>query len=337
MQSDACPGPFNDPEECKVQPADLVALGWAAPSQALDSAFANAQMLFSLPTPLRHPDNQPNVQLSPLCAPLHNCHLDNMCVQVMPSYDGGAAEGLVNMRRHGRAVADAPCQVQARPPSQVTSNLAASQGLAPRASLQTRDGDCNRSVAQRTSSECMVGEVALVAASQLQPRLTVNKADSQKQTVCNGTGMAIHVDIVPQCPRKLSCSHTLHASMPLAARSSQSGPPEHATGATAIQSSAASQKDKFLSVVPETSVSGRSTTEKTPDPEWLVIDMLEICQTSCAVKRAEESSQMPKRKIAVCFLEDTKVDVQGSVDSKHSLKAGMYEGRVLEVCPKHKE
>ena len=67
-----------------------------------------------------------------------------------------------------------------------------------------------------------------------------------------------------------------------------------------------------------------------PDPEWLLVDIVETAQTCCAVSDAVQPSEMRRRKVAIFYLVDTPVAVHGK-EREHTVRKGMYEGRVLEV------
>ena len=67
-----------------------------------------------------------------------------------------------------------------------------------------------------------------------------------------------------------------------------------------------------------------------PDPEWLLVDIVETAQTCCAVSDAVQPSEMCRRKVAIFYLVDTPVAVHGK-EREHTVRKGMYEGRVLEV------
>lgn len=68
--------------------------------------------------------------------------------------------------------------------------------------------------------------------------------------------------------------------------------------------------------------------KKSPHPDWLLTDLIEMAETSCAAKLSRTLT--PKQKVAIFFVASAKVKVLGK-DKMHVLKPGAYEARVIEA------
>lgn len=68
-------------------------------------------------------------------------------------------------------------------------------------------------------------------------------------------------------------------------------------------------------------------------PLWLVEDVVELAQSSSAAP-LQPNAPLVRRRVAVCFMEDTDVDVEmpGGKARCCTLQHGIYDGRVMEVC-----
>lgn len=67
-------------------------------------------------------------------------------------------------------------------------------------------------------------------------------------------------------------------------------------------------------------------------PLWLLQDTVEVALTSSAAGVQREVA-LERRRVAVCFMEDTDVDVEsGGKTRSCNLPHGVYDGRVMEVC-----
>ena len=67
-------------------------------------------------------------------------------------------------------------------------------------------------------------------------------------------------------------------------------------------------------------------------PLWLLQDTVEVALASSAAGVQGEVA-LERRRVAVCFMEDTDVDVEsGGKTRSCNLPHGVYDGRVMEVC-----
>jgi hypothetical protein len=98
----------------------------------------------------------------------------------------------------------------------------------------------------------------------------------------------------------------------------------------AVHTSAACQPTQSIVAPPCAAAAHEDPSPLRPDPEWLLIDIIETAQTSCAVSEAVLPGDMCKRKVAIFYMEDTPVAIAGK-DREHAVAKGMYEGRVVEV------
>jgi hypothetical protein len=306
-----------------MRPGDLVALGWAAPSQALDAAFSTAQPLVDLPPGQRqHAAIQP-ASTNP-AAPLHT-----------PAAQAKEPQLSLRHGEHGAPTAQHftlrdSTQLGAGMQSDLHTSLA---GLPHQAGTQFQHGH-DGTLLVPVPGCARFGQPEPVA-----PWAGAPQHFCQSQLHAS-TGSAQQVPEANAAP--------LHSQAACELLTQQFG--TSALGPARMQPPAfAPQLHPQLLLVPPRPAAQRQAKEghvvdlepslcaaeapsvQEPDPHWLLQDILEVAQTSCAVAEPIAAQEMLKQKVAVFFLDDTELDVLGK-GRQHTAKAGMYEGRVLQVC-----
>ena len=299
--------------------SDLIALGWAAPSQALESAFScKGEPIFSLAAgPFSAPPAMASTDRPPLSAPaLFQWHRQ-----------GSFHQQATDMRE-----GDSPQGNTTRTLQPSGTNTAVAPGIAaPHYSLADADTEPSsmRSTIPSPRKTSTLAPQLLSRASVGAPRSPSAALLTAQQTM--QSGRQLHGK---PATSKLACSQPPWPQMQVQSQALPQGVRTHdpddentaqATCATAVPQPASSHP-----APPDVHLSTHTAEPEEPDPVWLPVDVLEVAETNCVVSCGMTPDRMLKRKVGVLFKETTDASVIGK-DTMHQLRPGMYEGRVTAV------
>lgn len=191
----------------------------------------------------------------------------------------------------------------------------------------------------RTSPACPLPHAAAPhpAAARGAPQATCTSNHSEPYTISAHPQRPPRTQIKQQTVTAAAQPHPTHHQQRLN-QSPQPQPQQEDQPRAATGPLCASAPAQGHCPAPEPPDSGRADSSSRPTvcelhelPRWLLEDTTEIAATSSAAAvRLEVALQ--RRRVAVCFMEDTDVDVEcGGRSRTHCLKQGVYDGRVMEV------
>jgi hypothetical protein len=280
---------------------DLVALGWAAPSEALDQAIQQAMPLVALPT----------------------CPSHHVGIAAVPSPRKGCKSAPVRV-----AAISAMCMP--------CSQLAQHTTLETKGPVQKHTGlsESKLGEAQPGSALQLVGTNHCLPTRLEHPveEATLSKQNERPPLKFGGSSCQGCHSLLPSpcCGHNDDHFDSNHAC--LHGKPTTEVPTR--TGIKALPWNAHSEnpqqsKDAQQDISPLLGSLCGNIQATAAQLTWLLTDLIEIAETSCA--DGSSGNVNPKKKVAIFFVIGTKVNILGK-DKECTLKPGAYEARIMEVC-----